>query len=203
MASQEYELAFYGELMPGADLNDCKSKLAQLFKASTAQIEKMFSGQRVVLKSKLDIDTAEKYLGALKARGALCKLELVQTQAPLGEVVKESGSGLQQDSTSPPDGQPQQTEAPRPSVSQSFGSTDDSSERLNVAGEKVDEVLANVDFSVEPLGVDLADKKEDVALPELTMQDSLSVAPAGSDLGQSKDEKPPVSPDISYLSLKD
>ena len=203
MALQEYELAFYGELMPGADLNDCKGKLAQLFKASPAQIEKMFSGQRVVLKSKLDSATAEKYLEALKARGAFCKVEPVENQTSPSEVAKESGSALQQDSTSSPNEQPQKTETSRPQVSQPFGSTDDSSERLNVAGEKVDEVLANVNFSVEPAGVDLADKKEEVALPELTMQDSLSVAPAGSDLGQSKDEKPPVSPDISHLSLKD
>jgi len=65
-----FELTFYGELQPGADLDDCKAKLAQLFKANPAQIEKMFSGQRVVLTGKLDQATGDKSLAELKARGA-------------------------------------------------------------------------------------------------------------------------------------
>ena len=203
MSSQEYELAFYGELVPGADLEDCKSKLAQLFKANPAQIEKMFSGARVVLKSKLDTDSGEKYLAALKARGALCKLESVDAQASAGEVAKASGTSAERASTPAPAEPHQEAQVPRSSAAATFGSQDNSAERLNVAGEKVDEVLANVDFSLEPAGVDLADQKEEISLPELTMQDSLSIAPAGSDLGQKKEEKPPVSPDISHLSLKD
>lgn len=193
MSSQEYELAFYGELAPGADLEDCKMKLGQLFKASPAQIEKMFTGQRVVLKSKLDFANGEKYLAALRARGALCKLE----SAMAADTPKAEPEELTNAET--------QTQVkPQPSASFKSPATDpEAAERLNVAGDKVDEVLADIDFSLEPAGVNLADQKDEVELPKLTMQDSLSVAPAGSDLGEKKEEKAPVSPDISHLSLKD
>ena len=224
MSSQEYELAFYGELAPGAELEDCKVKLGQLFKASPAQIEKMFSGQRVVLKSKLDSATGEKYLAALKARGAVCKLESNTASADLVEDAPVTAPEAQESSRAEfkpasqplPEQQPQQhrqqqSKTQPPPLQQVASSTaapstsidPESAERLNVAGEKVDEVLANVDLSVEPAGVDLADHKEEIELPELTMQDDLSVAPAGSDLGEKKEEKEPVSPDISHLSLKD
>lgn len=210
MSSEEYELAFYGELAPGAELDDCKIKLGQLFKASPAQIEKMFAGQRVVLKSKLDSATGEKYLAALKARGAVCKLESNSASDTSVQTAADNAPKAQE----PP--RAQFTSAPRPESWQSEPgpkSTSapsmraqavdpESAERLNVAGEKVDALLANVDLSVEPAGVDLADHKEEVVMPELVMQDNLSVAPAGSDLGE-KEEKVPVTPDISHLSLKD
>lgn len=194
MSSQEYDLTFYGELVPGADLEDCKAKLAQLLKANPAQIEKMFSGQRVVLKSKLDAATGEKYLAAIKARGALCKLE------PKEEEVLAPVPNAAPQSTNPePENAPQSAFVP--SMPES-GSTENA-DRLNVAGDKVDEVLANAHFSVEPVGVNLSEETEAPVLPELTMQDSLSVAPAGSDLGEKKQEQPPVNPDISHLSLKE
>lgn len=203
MPSQEYELAFYGELAPGAELEDCKTKLGQLFKASPAQIDKMFSGQRVVLKSKLDSATAEKYLAALKARGAVCKLESTAAfDTPAQDAaVTESAAQERSKAEFKPASQPQPQSAsavPSPTKFVDRGSA----ERLNVAGEKVDEVLANVDLTVDPAGVDLSDHKGEIELPELTMQDSLSIAPAGSDLGEKKEEKESVSPDISHLSLK-
>ncbi len=202
MSSQEYELAFYGELSPGAELEDCKAELGQLFKASPAQIDKMFSRQRVVLKSKLDAVTGEKYLAALKARGAVCKLESnIASDMP---VQKAAVAELEAKEESQAPFKPQQQPQSISSTATPIKSSDpEIAERLTVAGEKVDEVLANVDLSVEPAGVDLADHKEEIQLPELTMQDDLSVAPAGSDLGEKKEEKEPVSPDISHLSLKD
>ena len=51
------------------------------------------------------------------------------------------------------------------------------------------------------MGVDLAEAEKEVEAPQLTEQDKLSIAPAGSDLGELKDEQEVVVPDISHLSI--
>jgi hypothetical protein len=75
MSEQKYELAFYGKLIEGALLQGTKEQVALLFKTSVDQIERMFTGSRVVIRNKLDQDTAFKYIVALKKRGALCQIE--------------------------------------------------------------------------------------------------------------------------------
>jgi len=73
---------------------------------------------------------------------------------------------------------------------------------LNVAGEKVDQMLSQSALSLDPVGVDLAEKAEEPPTPELKELDNVSLAPTGSDLGQEKKEETAVVPDISHLSLK-
>ena len=77
MSEQKYELAFYGELVAGSSLDETKQLVAQLFKTNVEQIERMFTGNRVVIRNKLDQSTALKYIEALKKRGAKCQIELM------------------------------------------------------------------------------------------------------------------------------
>ena len=74
---------------------------------------------------------------------------------------------------------------------------------LPIAGEKVDEVLAGIDLTVDPVGVTLSEEENVVVAPVLTEQDKLSIAPVGVDLGEEKSKPEPVVPDTSHLSLKD
>lgn len=226
MSSQVLELVFYGELVDGADLQDCKSKLGQLFQASPAQIEKMFSGQRVVLKSKVDETTAKKYQQALKARGAVCKLEPMNvpqagtapepSSAPeqtVAQVSSNEASQTAEASASEASGQQAsfgaRDAAAQPVSSQQVTSSSASSQPpasatgLPIAGEKVDEVLAGIDLTVDPVGVTLSEDEGVVVAPVLTEQDKLSIAPVGVDLGEEKPKAEPVVPDTSHLSLKD
>jgi hypothetical protein len=214
MSEQLFELVFYGGLVPGAELAATKQQLAQLFKASDAQVEKMFSGQRVVLKSKLDEATSEKYLSALLARGAKCKVE------PLSQSSQGSSHNMAQSSpsaeTATPGNQAQQVEVssspelPLASSGQhqsgSLGSASPKqtdSERMSLAGDKADALLENSTLGVDPLGVDLGVNDTEAPPPELTMQDSLSLAPVGADIGDKKSDTAPPVPDVSHLNLQD
>jgi hypothetical protein len=203
MSAELYELVFYGELVQGASLEKTKQQLAQLFKANDAQVEKMFSGQRVVLKSKLDAATAEKYLTALEARGASCKLEpAAQAVSGVPDFAPQQASSP----SSPPSSVQSSMHEPssnQPQSSSVVTKPADNSERMSLAGEKADALLASSELDIEPLGVDLGVKDEEAPPPELTMQDSLTIAPVGSDIGDKKEEVPAVVPDVSHLNLKD
>lgn len=109
------ELAFYGELIAGAQLDQVKTNLAAMFKASPEQIERMFSGKRVVIRNKLDLETAQKYVQAMEKRGARCQIE--RMGAP-GEPYTETPA--EDDSAATPVSEPASSAAPasQASVSQ-------------------------------------------------------------------------------------
>ena len=46
-----YQLVFKGELSPGVDQQTARANAMALFKATIAQVERMFSGQRVVIRN--------------------------------------------------------------------------------------------------------------------------------------------------------
>lgn len=118
------ELAFYGELIAGAQLDQVKTNLAAMFKASPEQIERMFSGKRVVIRNKLDLETAQKYVQAMEKRGARCQIE--RMGAP-GEPYTETPA--ENDSAATPVSEPASSVAPasQASVSQTtaFKTTSD------------------------------------------------------------------------------
>jgi len=66
----DYEIVFSGELQPGADAQQVRVNLQQLFKASAERIEALFCGRPLVIKSGLDRVTAEKYQALLARAGA-------------------------------------------------------------------------------------------------------------------------------------
>jgi hypothetical protein len=81
VSKNNYELVFYGELKTGADLQTTKTLVGELFKANASQIARMFSGNRIVIKNKLDKVTAEKYQTAILKRGAKTLIETMQSSA--------------------------------------------------------------------------------------------------------------------------
>ena len=46
---QQFEIAFSGEILPGAQLEQVKAAIARLFQADDALLARLFSGQRVVI----------------------------------------------------------------------------------------------------------------------------------------------------------
>ena len=58
------------------------------------------------------------------------------------------------------------------------------------------------DFEIAPLGADLQDEYADVTPLPIDLS-ALSLAPAGSDMGELKREVPDIVPDISHLKLQD
>jgi hypothetical protein len=158
----KFEIVFEGGLEAGFSQADVRRNLAALFKATTDQVDRMFSGQPVVLRNRLDLETARKYEVVLKKNGALV-------------VVRESGVVSAPTAVATP--------------------------RLKLAGEKVEQILAKVDWQLAPVGSRLSAEEDINRNFGLSFELDWDLAPVGSDLGQLRATVKPVNPDISHLEL--
>lgn len=81
MAEPRFDVQFAGELLPGADLLAVSERLCERFKLSPGALERLFSGQPMVVKRDLDASTAARYRDVFRAAGALAYL----TESPNAE----------------------------------------------------------------------------------------------------------------------
>lgn len=72
---EQFRIVFRGQINSGAELAAVKVNLQKLTGFSAGQIEQLFSGPETVLKKGLDRTTADRYLAAIQATGALCSVE--------------------------------------------------------------------------------------------------------------------------------
>ncbi len=177
-----FEIAFSGQLVPGAQLEQVKANLTKLFQADAQRIALLFSGRRIVIKSNLDAAGAEKYRATLERAGAM--VEVAALDAEVEEV-----------ELAPP---PVAAEAPKTAAPGSEAG------RLKVAPR--DEYMAAFaeveapDFGIAPVGSDLQDAKPAPQAPKVDLE-QFSLAPVGSDMGQAKAAPPAPAPDVSHLKL--
>lgn len=195
-----FQLVFKGECVPGTDPEAARNNARTLFKASLEQVDRMFSGQPVVIRNKLEEVQAEKYRAVLQKHGMVAYVQ------PMADARPAAGAD-QQPRPAAPAGQARQPAAVPAEPAPAAGSRGtvpktEPGDRLPVAGEKVDDILAGTALSLDPVGVTLAEH-EDVQPPMFQHLEEWSLAPAGSDLGVERDLPPPVVPDVSHLSLAD
>lgn len=177
-----YEIAFSGELVPGAQLEVVQANLAKLFQADAQRIAQLFSGRRVVIKNNLDEAAAEKYRSTLERAGA--RVDVIDTEPGIIEEIELAPPP-------PPPAEPVRQVASQP-------------QRLQVAPR--DEYMAAFadvdapDFGVAALGDDLQDAAAEVPEPALDLS-QFSLAPVGSDMGQVKALPAAPAPDTSHLKL--
>lgn len=185
-----FQLVFKGECQPGTDPTAARANARALFKASPEQVERMFSGAPVVIRNKLEEAQAEKYRAVLKKHGMVAYVQAMPgaTPAPATpEPAPAAGTGRSVE--------PAQARKPEPP-------TTEPGERLPVAGDKVDDILAGSGLGLDPVGVTLAQPSE-VSPPMFQHLEEWTLAPAGTDLGVERDLPPPLVPDVSHLSLAD
>lgn len=195
MAQSNYELVFYGQLVQGIALQQAKDNVALLFKTTAEQVERMFTGQRVVIRNKLDAETAQKYIIAMEKRGAICQLEIMGKP---GEKV-EPDTSTQAPETPAHVSAPTASGKPDSSISTKPKTLNPSG--LPIAGDQTDTILAATHFELDPVGIRLSEEHQVIA-PDFPHIDELSLAPKGSDLVDKKEQPPVAEPDISHLSLK-
>ena len=167
-----YEIVFSGQLVPGAQLERVQANLGKLFHSDAQQLQLLFSGRRLVLKNNLDVEAAQKYRSTLERAGAL--VEVLEMQSP-----KET--------------------------LQAHSAATKSSDRLQVTPRDVYmAAFVAVDapnLEVCEVGSDMQDPKPAPVAPALDLS-QLSLAPAGSELGQlPKAQAGPV-PNTSHISLE-
>ncbi len=183
-----YEIAFSGQLVPGAQLDQVKANMAKLFQADAQRIALLFSGRRLVIKNNLDEAGAEKYRATLERAGAL--VEVCNMDVEIEEV----------EMAPPPPYEP-----PAP-VATPVAAAVGTPKPLKVAPR--DEYMAAFsdveapDFGIAPVGVDLQDEKPEPVAPKVDLS-QFSLAPAGSDMGQAKNAPAGPPPDTSHLKLQE
>jgi hypothetical protein len=187
MTMVRYEIAFAGQLEPGAQLESVKANLAKLFQADAQRIALLFSGRRIVIKNNLDAAGAEKYRSTLLRAGALVEVRVMAEDIEEIELAPPPAVAM-------PDAVPA---APLPASAD---------KRLQVLPR--DEYMAAFsdvdapDFAIAPLGEDLQDGKPEPQAPPLDLS-QFSLAPAGSDMGEIKAAPAAPPPDISHLKLQE
>ena len=230
MADDRFDLIFRGDIVLGQPLSDVKQRLQRLFKADEARIEGLFTGRPVALKRQLDAATAQKYQKVLQQAGAL--VEVVRSRAsverpagkhgfslaPLGGLLLKPGERLQP--VPPPvlagaftlrpaeglllDREEVSRAVPEPVIVPELD--------LAAVGEYLlseeargDLPLATVepgDWGLAEVGSDLLTREERRSEVPAVTAPTLEVAPVGSDLGELKQHRAPVAPDISGLRLE-
>ena len=208
--SNLFEVAFSGELVPGADAVQVRANLARLFQADPQRIAALFSGRRTVIKSNLDAAGAEKYRLTLERAGARVEISPL-AQAPVAAPASAPAPASTPAAAAVP--APAVAPNPVPSVATrplpaaaAAGVPGGEFPALKVAPR--DEYMAAFsavaapDFGLAPVGADLQDARPEPAAPALDLS-QLSVAPVGSDMGQAKAAPAGPPPDISHLKLAD
>ena len=185
-----FQLIFRGECQPGTDVQTARNNARTLFKASVEQVDRMFSGRPVVIRNRLEQDQAEKYRSVLARHGMVAYVEPMETPEPRARSNVPAASAT-----------PEQA-AVKASPRGGSGPQIEPGDRLRVAGEKADEVLAGSSLGLDPVGTRLAEER-DVPHPVFKHLDEWTIAPAGTDLGVEREVPPPVVPDVSHLSLAD
>lgn len=219
-----FQLVFRGECTPGTDLATARAGAQGLFKATLEQVDRMFSGQPVVIRNRLDEAQAEKYRLVLQKHGMVAYVEAMagaqpaeaRRPAPSPPAASDAGASgsrpvAPRASESPaptPESPARETRATgagtaetRPAA-KTGGPAVEPGDRPKLAGEKVDDILAGSGLSLDPPGVTLVEHEEPTP-PRFTHLDSWTIAPAGSELGEKRETPPPITPDTSHLSLAD
>lgn len=203
MAESLYELTFYGRLVDGVGLDVAQANVAALFKASPAQVNKMFMGGRVVIRNKLDQATGNKYIAVMRKNGLVCEIELmggVSSTAPAPKA--KPAPQMKPESTVSPvqkttEEEKETFQLSPPVMTQAKSSAEAG---FNLAGDKVGDILRQSHLDLDPEGVRLSEHV-DVEVPVFSELESVSIAPVGSVLADKKEGLPPVVPDTSELSV--
>lgn len=191
-----FQLVFKGECEPGTDQATARNNARALFKASVEQVDRMFSGQPVVIRNKLDEAQAQKYQAVLKKHGMVAHVQPMPGAAPARPAAAVP------ERTVPAAAPAAEPEPVREDRKASGVPEVEPGDRLPVAGDKVDDILSGSGLGLDPVGVTLAEPEE-VEAPMFQHLDEWSLAPSGSDLGVKRDVPPPIVPDVSHLSIAD
>ncbi|UUY07928.1 hypothetical protein LRS11_19290 [Pseudomonas sp. J452] len=175
-----YEIAFAGQIMPGAQAEQVKENLARLFQADAQRIALLFSGRRIVIKSNLDAAGAEKYRATLERAGAVAIVQALDAQIEEVEL------------------------APPPAPAAPAATSSRPGARV-IPRDEYMAAFADVeapDFDIAPVGSDLQEHKPDAQAPAVDLS-QFSLAPVGSDMGQAKASPAAPAPDTSHLKLQE
>lgn len=187
-----YQLVFRGQCVAGVAPETARANVAQVFKASQAQIDRMFSGERVVIRNKLDNEAAAKFQAALAKQGIVVDIEAMS--APGTAETPASGGAAKQAAPAPEQSSNPATADRRAAPEAEPG------ERLPVAGDRVDELLAGSSLTLGRPGETLGQPRRHEA-PVFHELGQWSLAPPGERLAEPSGKTAVTVPDTSHLTI--
>lgn len=195
MNQQLYDLIYKGEVVEGADTTRVRENLARLFKTQGAGIDRLFSGQPVLVKRGVDRQTAIKYQTAMKKAGAVCRVR--NSAAAAGT------EGLGAATLAPPGVDLISREPVRtPEYDLSGFSLAEVGADVLEDGERspVGPPPEPADLTIDPPGADLVEPApvEAAPLPDIS---GISVAEAGADLAERQSAETAPVPDVSGITM--
>lgn len=218
MTAKSYQVIVTGQLVPEAQLEQVKEKVARLFNAPAAKLAALFAGTRVVVKKGLDQTAAERYVAALCEAGLIALAEPIPdsvasaaqaapTLAPVGvtlidlpritpPVIDTSGlsvaavAGNLVESTPPP----------APKIDASRFTAAPVGETLVEAPAIDPPAIDTSRLTMAPAGERLIDPPK-VHAPDIDTS-HLDMTPVGSDVGELRQAEFPPPPATDHLTLE-
>lgn len=195
MNDNKFEVAFSGEIAEGADLEQVKARVGQMFKADAAKIAHLFSGKRMVIKKDIDQQTAAKYKAALNKAGALCEVKNLSAppasaadiqSSEVEKIIPSAAPTLANESGNI------KTTAPEIAIDTPDAPNTDP---LHISASDIEDLSA----SLADAGSNMQDEIQQVAEPEVDIS-GLDMAPAGSVLMDEKEAD--AAPQLDTAGLK-
>ena len=229
---EKYRLIFRGELLDGQHRAVVKRRLSELLKLTDDHVEKLFSGQPVVLKRGVDRETAARYQALFKKAGGQLRVKsegpadvpaspvaersAVPARKNAESTAKTSDSAL----TAAQKGRPAAAvdiEAPDFKVQSTwFAPPEEPRAEIEAPDYSVAAVgsdlaekeaapvvtVVEVDFDLAEAGADLLTERQEETAVELGPLD-FEVAEVGADIGPRKTSGEAVAPDVSHIALQE
>jgi len=102
MSDPIFDILFYGVVKPGHDPEQARANLATLFKTDRTRVDRLFSGNEVVIKQGADETTAKRYQAAFAQAGLVCQVRPAAAAADGAFGLAAAGSPLAPESAPPP-----------------------------------------------------------------------------------------------------
>ena len=208
-----YDIYFTGQLIEGIERHQAQANLAKLFNISQDKAAQYFTGKPRILKRGLDKNGALKYKQALHSAGMLAAFK--QHELSVDENRNKSAQTLTPSTTDEKADSgislaPVGSDVLPPNERTEFIAAD-----IDTSDIKLASAFGNVEtqsveappapdtshLSAAVAGEDLLVVKPLAAKPPELNLDSISLAPAGTELEELQEDLPKLNPDISALSI--
>ena len=198
MSDELFEVAFSGEIIGSENPEDVKARVGKMFNADEAKVAQLFSGNRIVIKKNIDLQTATKYKNALNKAGADCEVRSLTANSESTPARSATAPVEKPVSAEPAAVAPTEPVPPSETVDYGDVAPPPQTDPLGISGDQIEDLSV----SIAPVGSALQDEIKEPVAPQIDVS-GLDVAPVGTDLGTGKKEPDPPPPDTTGLSMAD
>ena len=175
MSEQLFDVVFFGILQAGKDKETVLQNMATVFKTDAAKLAPYFAGGRKVIKGKVNVDTADKYLAALENIGLVIKVEPCETE----QDAKQSDDSTTEKETKQQSTQAENTGTDTGDMSVAPVGSDVLEHPVEVVAQKIADI-SNV--SMAEVGADVIENPVTIPTQKIENISSITMAEVGSDV---------------------